>query len=214
MTTLAPPAAVAQSGDMLPDMTQGTAHYVRDYFEALKSLLDAVEPAEIARVVEVLFDAYKSDRRLVLCGNGGSASTASHLVCDLAKNIYLDGGKPFEVVALTDSPALLSAWGNDTHFDNVFAGQARTWLREGDVLIAISGSGNSPNILRVVEVANEVGATSVGFCGYEGGKLAEVARISIVVRQRNMQQVEDLHMIFGHVVFSALRDRIKGLLEA
>lgn len=200
--------------EALPDMSGGVNHYVADYLETLRQLLAAVDTAQVARVVDTLFVAYRSDRRVVLCGNGGSASTASHLVCDLMKNILLDGGKPFEVVALTDSPALLSAWANDTEFAHVFAGQARTWLRTGDVLIAISGSGNSANVLRAVEVAQEVGATSIGFCGYGGGKLADLAQLNLVVDQPNMQQVEDLHLIFGHIVFSALRDRIKGLLAA
>jgi len=161
----------------------------------------------------VIFDALQSGRRFVICGNGGSAATASHLVCDFSKSIYLECGKVFEVVALTDSPSLLTAWGNDTDFANIFAGQARTWLRQGDVLLAISGSGNSPNVLRAVEVANEIGAISIGFCGYGGGKLSEIVTHAVVVKRRNMQQVEDLHMIFGHMVFSALRDRIKGLLS-
>ena len=211
MTTSNAPAAKPQ-GDTLPDMTGGTAHYVRDYFNGLKTLLDAVNPDRITEIVNTIYAVYRENRRLVICGNGGSASTASHLVCDFQKNVLLDGGKPFEVVALTDSPALLLAWGNDTAFDNVFAGQARTWLRKGDVLIAISSSGNSPNVLKAVELANEIGATSIGLCGCGGGKLAGLAKIAVVVEKRNMQQVEDLHMIFGHVIFSALRDRIKGLL--
>jgi D-sedoheptulose 7-phosphate isomerase len=198
--------------DALPDMSNGTPHYVQDYLHGLTRLLDAVDPAQVTLVVDILQDIYTRDRRLVMCGNGGSGSTTSHLVCDFQKNILLDGGKPFEVVALTDSPALLSAWGNDTAFDNIFAGQARTWLRPGDVLIAISGSGNSPNVLKAVEVANEIGAITIGWCGYGGGKLAKLARHAIVVDKRNMQQVEDVHMILGHIVFSALRDRIKGLL--
>jgi D-sedoheptulose 7-phosphate isomerase len=199
-------------GDHLPDQSGGVRHYVRDYILTLQRLLSEIEPELIERNVELLLEVYRHNRRVVLCGNGGSASTASHLVCDLMKNILLDGGKPFEAVALTDSPALISAWGNDTHFENVFAGQARTWLRKGDVLIAISGSGNSRNILNAVEFAREIGATSVGWCGYGGGKLAEAADLSIVVQRRNMQQVEDLHMIFGHIIFSAFRDRIKGEL--
>ena len=137
-----------------------------------------------------------------------------HLVCDLSKNIYLEGGKPFEVVALTDSAALLLAWGNDTDFSNVFAGQARTWLRAGDVLLAISGSGNSPNVLAAVKVGCEVGATTIGLCGYSGGKLAEMTDLAVVARRDNMQQVEDVHMVLGHVLFSALRDRIHGRLTA
>lgn len=212
MTVSSPPAR--PTGDALPAMDAGVTGYVSDYFRTLKALLDAVDPAQVEKVVDLLLAAYREDRRLVFCGNGGSASTASHLVCDFMKNILLDGGKPFEVIALTDSPALLSAWGNDTEFANIFAGQARTWLRPGDILIAISGSGNSPNVLRAVEVAHEAGATTVGFCGYGGGKLAGLAQVNLVVDRRNMQQVEDLHMIFGHVIFSALRDRIKGLLTA
>lgn len=200
--------------DELPDMSGGTSHYVRSYFDTLKTLLDAVDADTLTRVVDILHECYTSDRRLVMCGNGGSGSTSSHLVCDFQKNILLDGGKPFEVVALTDSPALILAWGNDTAFDNVFAGQARTWLRKGDVLIAISGSGNSPNVLKAVEVAHEAGATTIGFCGYTGGKLAAMVQVPVVVEKRNMQQVEDLHMIFGHVIFSALRDRIKGVLTS
>jgi D-sedoheptulose 7-phosphate isomerase len=200
-------------GDTLPDMTGGTRHYICDYFNTLKALFDAVDPARIAEIVDILHDAYENNRRVVLCGNGGSGSTSSHLVCDFQKNILLDGGKPFEVIALTDSPALIMAWGNDTDFSNIFAGQARTWLRPDDVLIAISGSGNSPNVLRAVEVAHELGAKTIGLCGYSGGRLADMVQIPVVIERRNMQQVEDLHMILGHILFSALRDRIKGLLE-
>jgi D-sedoheptulose 7-phosphate isomerase len=182
--------------DQLPDATKGVANYIDSYLDVLKGLLDSL------------------DSRLILCGNGGSGSTSSHLVCDFQKNIYLDGGKPFEVVALTDSPALLLAWGNDTSFENVFAGQARTWVRKNDVLIAISGSGNSKNVLEAVKVANDVGATTIGFCGYDGGKLAEMVTIPIVAERRNMQQVEDVHMILGHILFSALRDKITGYLPS
>ena len=201
--------------DELPDLARGTQNYAFDYLARLQTLLGQVDPADVARVVETLFDCYERGGRLVLCGNGGSAATASHLVCDFQKNVLLEGGRPWEVVALTDSPSLITAWGNDTEYANVFAGQARTWLRnENDVLIAISGSGNSPNVLRAVEVANEVGAISVGWSGYGGGKLADLAQVNVVVHARNMQLVEDVHMALGHVVYSALRDRIKGLLGA
>ena len=211
MTTVRTPPVPGRAEE-LPAMSAGMSGYIADYFVTLKLLLDAVDTAQIEQIVTLLLETFQGGRRLVLCGNGGSASTASHLVCDFAKNVLLDSGKAFEVVALTDSPALLTAWSNDTEYANVFAGQARTWLRMGDVLLAISGSGNSPNILKAIEVAHEVGATSIGFCGYGGGKLAGMVDIPVVVHKRNMQQVEDLHMIFGHVIFAALRDRIKGLL--
>ena len=206
------PTSTVKPGDELPDHTADTAHYVKDYLTTLSHLIAGIDIAQVGHVVDLLEAAYRDGRRVLLCGNGGSASTASHLVCDLSKNILLDGGKPFEVHALTDSPALLSAWGNDTEFAYIFAGQARTWLRPGDILMAISGSGNSPNILRAVEIAREVGATSIGLCGYGGGKLAQEADVALVVHRRNMQQVEDIHMILGHVLFSALRDRVRGHL--
>lgn len=199
--------------DHLPDATQGVVNYVNSYLDVLKSLLDSLDRTTIQQVVDILYTTWSDDKRLILCGNGGSGSTSSHLVCDFQKNIYLDGGKPFEVVALTDSPALLLAWANDTSFENVFAGQARTWIRKGDVLIAISGSGNSKNVLEAVRVANDVGATTVGLCGYDGGILAQMATIAITAERRNMQQVEDVHMIVGHILFSALRDRIVGVLS-
>lgn len=211
MTTTVPAPTI---GDALPDMSAGVRGYVTDYLSTLQTLLAGIDAADVERVVAALFDAYQQGRRLVLCGNGGSAATASHLVCDFQKNVLLEGGRAWEVVALTDSPSLLTAWGNDTEFANVFAGQARTWLRKGDILIAISGSGNSPNVLRAVEVANEAGAVSIGWSGYGGGKLAQIAQVNCVVQQRNMQMVEDIHMVLGHIVFSALRDRIKGLLAA
>ncbi len=211
MSTVATAASPGRVED-LPATDAGVSGYVSDYFATLKTLLDATNVSQIEQIVSLLFETFQTGKRLVLCGNGGSGSTTSHLVCDLAKNIFMDSGKVFEVIALTDSPAMITAWANDTDFTNIFAGQARTWLREGDVLIALSGSGNSANVLKAVEVANEVGAFSIGFCGYGGGKLADFAKMSIVVDRRNMQQVEDLHMIFGHVIFSALRDRIKGLI--
>ena len=209
------PAPTTRLPDELPDHAHGTRNYVSDYLSRLQTLLARLDSADVTRVVDALFACYEQGGRLVLCGNGGSATTASHLVCDFQKNVLLEGGRPWEVVALTDSPSLITAWGNDTEYANVFAGQARTWLRnENDVLIAISASGNSPNVLRAIEVANEVGAVSVGWSGYGGGKLADLAQVNVVVHARNMQLVEDVHMAVGHVVYSALRDRIKGLLSA
>ncbi|MES2462386.1 MAG: SIS domain-containing protein [Armatimonadota bacterium] len=206
----------AKPEEELPHISAGTAHYVRDYLTTLSGLLAAVDIDAITHAIDLLETVYRNGRRLVLCGNGGSGTTASHLACDFMKGILLEGpdNKPFEVIGLTDSPALLSAWGNDTDFANIFAGQARTWLRPGDVLIALSGSGDSPNILKAVEIARQAGATSIGLCGYSGGRLAGMVDLPIVIRKRNMQQVEDIHLVLGHILFSSLRDRIKGLLAA
>ena len=182
--------------------------YVKDYLSTVQSLLAEVPERDVETVIDLLWDNYQQGRRVVFCGNGGSAATASHLPADFQKNMYLDGGRPWECLSVVDSIPLLTAWGNDTEYANVFAGQARTWLRPHDLLIAISGSGNSPNVLAAVDAAHEAGAVTIGWSGFGGGKLARLARHSVVVASDNMQMVEDVHMVLGHAVYSALRDRL------
>lgn len=199
--------------DVLPDPSSGTIKYFESYLSELKDLLDALDRDTLKKIVDTIYGAWQHNKRLIIFGNGGSGSTSSHLVCDFQKNIYLDGAKPFEVLALTDSPALITAWGNDTNFENVFAGQLATWVRPKDVVLAISGSGNSKNVLEGVKLAKEAGAITIGLCGYNGGQLAELVEIPLIAHRNNMQQVEDVHMIVGHMIFSALRDRITGYLR-
>src|SRR5579875_2779883 len=140
--------------------------YVRDYLGTVGSLLAAVPEGDVDAVIDLLWDNYQAGRRVVFCGNGGSAATASHLPADFQKNMFLDGGRAWECLSLVDSVPLLTAWGNDTEYANVFAGQARTWLRPGDLLVAISGSGNSPNVLAAVEAAHAAGAVTIGWSGF------------------------------------------------
>ena len=182
--------------------------YIRDYLNHMAALLHTICVEEIDTATDLLWENYRGGRRTVFCGNGGSAATASHLPADFQKNIHLFGGKPWETLSLVDSVPLLTAWSNDTGFENVFAGQARTWLRPGDLLVAISGSGNSPNILAAVDVAHEIGAITLGLSGFGGGLLAQKALYNIVIQSDNMQMVEDAHMVIGHLIYSALRDKI------
>ena len=182
--------------------------YTRDYLNRMAALLHTICVEEIDTATDLLWENYRGGRRTVFCGNGGSAATASHLPADFQKNIHLFGGKPWETLSLVDSVPLLTAWSNDTGFENVFAGQARTWLRPGDLLVAISGSGNSPNILAAVDVAHEIGAITLGLSGFGGGLLAQKALYNIVIQADNMQMVEDAHMVIGHLIYSALRDKI------
>ncbi len=179
--------------------------YVRDYFTELKGLIDNVDEAQVDRLVELLHEAWAAGRRVMLMGNGGSAATASHIVNDLQKCIGLDSGRALKAMCLSDNTALVLAWGNDTEFANIYAPQVECWTEPGDLVIGISGSGNSPNIIRAVQVANERGANTYGLAGYEGGELAKAARECLVVKTRNMQQIEDVHMAVLHVAFSALR---------
>ncbi len=182
--------------------------YVRRYLDELQTLLSQVSETEVDNAIAILWDNYQSRRRVVFCGNGGSAATASHLPADFQKSITLAGNRPWECLSLVDSVPLLTAWSNDTEYAQVFAGQARCWLRPGDLLVAISGSGNSPNILAAVEAAHDCGADTLGLCGYGGGRLSQMARHAIVLHSHNMQMVEDAHLAIGHILFSALRDRL------
>jgi D-sedoheptulose 7-phosphate isomerase len=180
----------------------------RDYLSRMAALLDKISTEEIDNAISLFWANYQQGRRAIFCGNGGSAATASHLPADFQKNMFLHGGKPWECLSLVDSIPLLTAWSNDTAYANVFAGQARTWLRPGDLLVALSGSGNSPNILAAVEAAHEIGAVTLGWSGYGGGRLAQTAQHNIVIHSNNMQMVEDAHVIIGHLIYSALRDRL------
>jgi len=184
--------------------------YTHTYLARMASLLGGISEDEIDNATALLWDNYQNGRRAAFCGNGGSAASASHLPADFQKNMYLHAGKPWECLSLVDSIPLLTAWGNDTEYAQVFASQAKTWLRPGDLLIAISGSGNSPNILAAVEAAHEMGAATLGWSGYGGGKLAKLAQHNVVVHSDNMQMVEDAHMVVGHLIYSALRDRLLG----
>lgn len=183
---------------------------IQFYLSDVSQLLAGMPVPSIRRVVDRLLTAYHEERRLILLGNGGSAATASHLVADFQKMIYLAGGKPFRAMACTDSMPLVTAWANDTEYAGVFAEQVRTWAEPGDVVLAISGSGNSPNVLRAIEVARERGATTIGLSGFSGGQLAGMVDISIVVPSDNMQRIEDLHMILGHLFFWRMLQEIQG----
>ena len=185
----------------------------REYLKDMAALLLALPAAEIDRAIDLFWDNYQSGRRVVFCGNGGSAATASHLPADFQKNMFLHGGRPWECLSLVDSVPLLTAWSNDTEYAQVFAGQARTWLRPGDLLVAISGSGNSPNILAAAEAAHDVGAITLGWCGFGGGKLVGLVQHCIVVPKHNMQMVEDAHIVIGHLIYTALRERLLAELS-
>jgi D-sedoheptulose 7-phosphate isomerase len=182
--------------------------FVGDYLSGVKALVDQVSEEKVHRLADLLETAWRDGKHVILMGNGGSASTASHIVNDLQKCVQLDTGKAIRAMCLCDNTALILAWGNDTEYANIFAPQVECWAEPGDLIIGISGSGNSPNVIRAIEAGNAKGATTFGLAGYEGGKLAEVAKESIVVLTRNMQQIEDVHMILLHLVFSELRRRI------
>jgi len=180
------------------------------YIEQLQHLLGALDAEQLSHLADLLEDCWRQGKRVLLAGNGGSAATASHIVNDLQKCIQLDTGRPLKAMCLSDCTPLVLAWANDTSYENVYAPQVECWAEPGDLLIAISGSGNSPNILRAVEAARRCGAHSFGLAGHMGGELASVADECLVVPSTNMQQIEDVHMVVLHLVFSELRERLRA----
>jgi D-sedoheptulose 7-phosphate isomerase len=149
-------------------------------------------------------------------GNGGSAALASHFACDLGKGTVIgkDGQKRFRVMALTDNLPLVTAWANDTSYEQVFAEQLRNFVAAGDVAFAISGSGNSPNVLQALKVAKEARATTIGLTGFEGGKMRSLCDVCVILPSDNMQIIEDFHVSVTHAVFSVIRQRISETILA
>ena len=181
----------------------------RRYIEEVKGILTTMEkdlPPKMKEIVSALVKARNERKRIYTLGNGGSASTASHMASDLNKGASRHDAPRFRAVALTDNIPLMLAWGNDSSYDDIFVEQLKNHLEKGDVVIAISGSGNSSNILKAVHYANDIGATTIGLSGFDGGKLSKIANISYVVPNNCMQQVEDIHLLIEHMLSLILRD--------
>jgi len=183
--------------------------YVRNYVDETRAALADPYLAEgIARIVPVLVAARAADRTIYFFGNGGSASTASHFVCDIGKATIRGEGKRFRCVALVDNVESLTAWANDAEYSRVFSEQLATLAHPGDVAFGISGSGNSPNVLKAMEVAPRLGLRTIGLTGMGGGKLKGAVEIPVVVPSNNMQHIEDVHLLICHLLTSYLRDEV------
>lgn len=183
-------------------------HSISRYLADLSGVLDAMPRAPLAEIVERVLRAAREGRTILILGNGGSAATASHLACDLAKTAAVPGFPRIRALALTDNVPLLTAWGNDVSYDVVFAEQIRTYSMPGDVVIAISASGNSPNVLAAVAAAREIGTQVIGLAGFGGGYLAPLCDVCLVVPSSAYGPVEDAHMIVVHAVTSAIRSAL------
>lgn len=181
----------------------------QQYAQGIQTTLDSLPWTAIDHMVDTLHRARLTDQQVFVIGNGGSASTASHMACDLGKNTAIPGHPRFRVMALTDNVATFSALANDCGYENVFAEQLSNFVRQQDVLIAISTSGNSENVLRAVQLANAKGATTIGWCGYDGGQLAQIVDIPVVVVSQSIEQIEDIHLILEHMTTVALLHAIK-----
>jgi len=171
--------------------------FSKNYLEDLKEGIDKIDLEKIERISKVLVDAYENDKRVFIFGNGGSCATASHFAEDLNKSCL--GKKRFRVISLTDNIPLMTAWANDKGYEHIFSKQLESLMEDGDVVIGISGSGNSENVLNGIKVGNEKGA-SIGLSGFDGGELKDLCKESLVVPVNHMGKVEDLHLIISHII--------------
>ena len=180
-----------------------------EYLGGLKDCLDALSLEEVVEVLGYLEEAYRGARHVFIIGNGGSAATASHMACDLGKNILPPEGSPtvqrFQVMALTDNVPWMTALANDLGYEHIFAEQLKNLLHAGDLVIAISCSGNSPNIVQGVRIARELGAKVVGILGFDGGKVQELVDACVIVRSESYFQIEDVHMALDHLFTAYFR---------
>src|SRR5450432_174547 len=166
-------------------------------------VLQAIETIDLDKVgqaIDILIRARDEGRRIFVCGNGGSASTASHFVCDMVKGASFNRDKRFRIMALTDSLPTITAYCNDVGYECVFVEQLKNFAEPGDVVMAISGSGNSPNVLRAVEYANGIGCRTIALSGRNGGKLGPLAELNIQASNPHMGRIEDVHMIVMHMI--------------
>ena len=187
-------------------MKQRTFSLITDYLYQVRSTLDVLPVEQITRVIEAIASTRMSGGRVFIFGNGGSAATAAHFASDLSKGAIAEGRPRIKAISLCDNMALIAAWANDAAYECIFAEQLQNLIEEGDIAIGISGSGNSPNVLNGMEVAKSKGAATIGFIGFDGGKLKELVDIPLVVSNYNMEQVEDIHLLLEHIITTCLRE--------
>ncbi len=184
---------------------------INDYLAETARLLDQLDRAAIARAAELLLECYSRQGRVWTLGNGGSASTAQHFACDLAKFVIPPGARPFDTCCLTDNVSLFTAWANDAAREDVFANQMRGLLRPEDVVILISvhgGKGFSSDLVNGLRYAREVGATTISLVGFDGGVLHQDSTCSILVPVDSTPQSEGMHLVIEHLLMDLLRGRL------
>lgn len=178
---------------------------ITEYIEQVRATLSELPVDEIERIVEILQKARAEGRRVFTFGNGGSAATASHFACDLNKGATCSGQPRFRAIALTDNTPLVTAWANDASYEDIFAEQLENHVEPGDIVIGISGSGKSMNVVNALKLANSKKATTLALTGFDGGKVKDIAHICLIVRNNSMEQVEDVHLLLEHVITTRLR---------
>jgi D-sedoheptulose 7-phosphate isomerase len=170
------------------------------YKSDVVNAIETIDLEKVGQAIDIFSRAREEGRRIFVCGNGGSASTASHFACDMVKGASFNRPARFRIMALTDSLPTLTAYSNDVHYECVFVEQLKNFAEPGDVVMAISGSGNSPNVLRAVEYGNLIGCHTIALTGRDGGKLGPLAELNIQVSHPHMGRIEDGHMVVTHMI--------------
>jgi len=181
---------------------------IQQYLGQVSELVLKIPPESVERMTSHILEAYRKGRRVFVFGNGGGSSTSAHFVCDLSKGTAMEGKPRLKAISLAENIPLLTAWANDTDYTNTFGEQLKNLVEDGDVVIGLSGSGMSPNVINAFRVARDSGATALLFSGFDGGRAVHVAHDSIVVPSTDMQQIEDVHMILTHIIFRCLKKAI------
>jgi D-sedoheptulose 7-phosphate isomerase len=183
-------------------------HHLDEYVDRLQTAVQALPRERMNELGETLFRAYRNNKQVFLLGNGGSSSTASHMAADLAKNTIGPNMKRFRIVSLNDNAAIMTALANDLGYENVFSEQLTNLVQAGDVLIVVSASGNSPNVLKAMTYARSRSAEVVGLLGFDGGAAAGLADLALIVPSNHYGVIEDVHLIVNHILVDYFQTRL------
>jgi D-sedoheptulose 7-phosphate isomerase len=177
---------------------------IENYIEQHNLVIKNIDHQEIEDAIDLIREAVKNGKKIAVCGNGGGAMAASHYITDWNKMVYSHTGLRFKGVCLSDNIGLITAYSNDLSYDKVFSEQVKNLLSKGDLLITLSGSGNSDNVVNAAIIANEMGIDTLTICGFDGGKLKKISDKSVWIKSNDMQLCEDAQTVFGHMVMKSL----------
>ena len=180
----------------------------KDYLLAVQDVLAHLDHQVVDGMIDVIWRGYEEGRTLFVFGNGGSAALASHFACDIGKGTVAGRAKRLKTIALTDNVALITAWANDKAYEEIFSEQLESLAEKGDIALAISGSGNSPNVIRGLEAGRRLGVQTLVLTGFAGGRAKTLADLCLIVPSDSMQHIEDAHLCATHAIFLAIRQRL------
>lgn len=174
--------------------------FIRKYFTGINNILNNINIESISKIICALKEAHNDKKKIFLIGNGGSAATANHFMCDLGKNAIKDNENRFQILSLSDSVSCITAYGNDIGYKSVFVEQLRNLMESGDLLIAISASGNSPNIIEAVKYAKKKNGIVISLTGFEGGELKGISNLNVNIDSDSYEKIEDIHLMISHII--------------